>query len=253
MKTLRDTWLVYQRAFGQSMRNPMWVFIGLLQPIFYLVLFGPLLTKITGTPGFGGDNSYAVFVPGLLIQLAFFGAIFVGFGLLDEIRHGVIERMRVTPVSRLALLLGRALRDLTVGAVQALILLLIALPFGLRASAGGAVIAFALVLVIGLACSAGSYAVALLLNDQESFASLLNGLALPLLLLSGVLLPLSLGPGWLRRVAEVNPLSYAVDASRTLFTGTMWDASVARGVAVTAAAALLAVWWAARAFGRSAA
>src|SRR6266852_8599731 len=106
MNLARDTWLVFGRYLEIFLRNPVWVIIGVVQPALYLVLFAPLLESIAKSPGFPAGGAYNVFVPGLLIQLGLFGASGVGFGLIAELRSGVIERMRVTPVSRFALLLG---------------------------------------------------------------------------------------------------------------------------------------------------
>ena len=113
---------MFQRYLFVFLRNPAWVVIGVLQPVLYLVLFAPLLKSLTETPGFPSGGAYNVFVPGLLIQLGLFGASGVGFGLIAELRAGVIERFRVTPVSRFALLLGRSLRDILTLVVQSLIL-----------------------------------------------------------------------------------------------------------------------------------
>lgn len=77
-------------------------------------------------------GAWNVFVPGLLVQIALFSGAFAGFGLVAQIRTGVIERLRVTPVGRVALLFGFALRDVTILVVQALILILISIPLGLR-------------------------------------------------------------------------------------------------------------------------
>ncbi len=121
MRLIRDTWLQFHRAMWLTLHNPVWVFVGLTQPILYLVLFAPLLNSLTG-PGMSQDGAFNLFVPGLLIQLGLFGAAFVGFGLIEEMREGVIERMRVTPTSRLAMLLGRAGRDVTITLVQGALL-----------------------------------------------------------------------------------------------------------------------------------
>src|SRR3954454_11099812 len=134
MQTARETGVVFRRAMRLSLRNPVWVILGLTQPILYLALFGPLLEKVAqGTPGFPAGDAWRVFVPGLLVQLGIFGAAFVGFGLLAEVRSGVVDRMRVTPASRLALLLGRVLRDVVVLFVQGVILAACAELFGLDA------------------------------------------------------------------------------------------------------------------------
>ena len=103
MKLALDTWLVFGRYFGLFIRNPAWVALGVLQPVIYLVLFGPLLKSISSVQGFPPGGAYNVFVPGLLVQLGMFGAAGVGFSLIAELRAGVIERLRVTPVSRVSL------------------------------------------------------------------------------------------------------------------------------------------------------
>ena len=129
---LLQTWVVFQRAMRQLLRNPVWVFFGLTQPILYLALFGPLLKNVNGG-GLGGNASWLIFVPGLLLQLCIFTGGFAGFGIIQELREGVVERQRVTPAPRSALILGRSLcQTVTVGA-QSLLLVLVAIPFGLHA------------------------------------------------------------------------------------------------------------------------
>src|SRR5947209_11424726 len=125
MKLLRDVWLVFGRYFSIFMRNPAWVVIGVVQPALYLLLFAPLLKSIAAVPGFPRGGAYNVFVPGLLIQLGLFGASGVGFPLIAELRAGVVERFRVTPVSRVAMLPGRALRDVVALLIQSVLLLVV--------------------------------------------------------------------------------------------------------------------------------
>src|SRR5256885_16063057 len=226
MQIIRDTWLVFQRYFGLYLRNPTWIAIGVLQPVLYLTLFAPLLKSIAAVRGFPAGGAYNVFVPGQLIMLGLFGASGVGFGLIAELRLGVIERFRVTPVSRFALLLGRTLRDILIMVAQALILILLALPFGLSIHPLGIGLMLALLALLGLMMTPVSYAVALWLRSEDSFAPLIFSVSLPLLLLSGVLLPLSFAPSWLRAIAAANPLAYAVDASRAIFNNQLGDPSI---------------------------
>jgi ABC-2 type transport system permease protein len=251
MKTLRDIWLVFLRYWGIFLRNPAWVAIGVLQPVLYLVLFAPLLKSIASVQGFPPGGAYNVFVPGLLIQLGMFGAAGVGFSLIAELRAGVVERFRVTPVSRLALLLGRALRDILMLLMQATILIVLSLPFGLNIHFTGVLVVLGLVGLLGLLMASISYACALWLKSEDSFAPLIFTATLPLLLLSGVLLPLTLAPGWLRNIAAANPLSYAVDAARAVFNDHLGDVSVEKGVLITAVLAVFAVAIAVRSFGRA--
>src|ERR1700687_2741729 len=205
------------RSFGLFTPTPAWVALGVLQPLLYLLLFAPLLKPLNGVPGFPSGGAYNVFVPGLLVQLGLFGAAGVGFSLIAELRAGVIERLRGTPVSRVALLLGRALRDIVSITVQSLILILLALPFGLSVNPLGVVVVLALIALIGLFTASISYAVALAVSDEGVYASIVFTASLPILLLSGVLLPLGFAPAWLRNVAALNPLSYAVDAAPAVF------------------------------------
>ncbi|MHB1501448.1 MAG: ABC transporter permease [Candidatus Dormibacteria bacterium] len=251
MKLLRDTWLVFQRYFSLFIHNPAWVAVGVLQPALYLLLFAPLLKSIVHLPGFPPGGAYNVFVPGLLVQLGIFGASGVGFSLISELRGGVVERLRVTPVSRLALLLGRALRDTLTLLLQSMILVLIGLPFGLSIQPLGMLMMLALIGLIGLLFASISYWLALVLKDENSFAPIIFTAALPLLLLSGVLLPMTLAPKWLQTVSTLNPLSHAVTAARSIFLGHLANATVLEGIVIVAVLALLAVAGAARAFSRA--
>jgi ABC-2 type transport system permease protein len=247
-----ETFIVFQRQMRILLRNPVWVFFGLTQPIIYLVLFGPLLKGVTGG-GLGGNASWKIFVPGLLLQLAIFGAGFAGFGIIQELREGVIDRQRVTPARRLSLILGRTLGNVVTIGVQGAVLILVALPFGLRASLSGIVSSVIIVCVLALGVSAASYAMGLILKDEDAFAPFIQGVSLPLLLLSGVLLPMSLAPSWLRHLSQINPLTHVVDATRALFRGDFGNGDVLWGIAVTIALAALLAAWGTRTFQRQSA
>jgi len=253
MRTLRDTWLIFQRSIVLTLRNPVWLVMGLMQPILYLVLFGPLLNGIAGMPGFPPGGAFNVFVPGILVMTAMFGSAFVGFGLCEEIREGVVERMRVTPMSRFAMLLGRSLRDVVFLLAQAVILVGLAVPFGLTIDAPGVLLSFGMLAMVGLVMSPISYALALRLGSEDALAPTINAIAVPLLLLSGVMLPMSLAPAWLRTLADLNPLYHAVSAIRDLFGARFGDPEVATGLVILAVLAAVSMWVGARSFSRAAA
>ena len=251
---LRDTWIIFSRSMRLSVRNPIWVVIGLTQPILYLALFGPLLKQVvSSTPGLPPGDAWQIFVPGLLVQLGIFGAAFVGFGLIAEYRAGVIERQRVSPASRIALLAGRVLRDVIVLLVQAILLTLVAIPFGLRAPVGGVILAIVVVAGLGAAFASLSYAAALRLKSEDALAPLFNGLAIPVLLLSGILLPMSLAPLWLRRVSDVNPLKHVVDGVRAFFTGDITSSAGFWGLVSTIGLVVVGVWFGTMTFRRESA
>ena len=253
MRTIRDTWLIFERSIVLSLRNPVWVIMGILQPILYLLLFGPLLTNIAKMPGFPPGGAFNVFVPGILVMTALFSSAFVGFGLCDEMREGVVERMTVTPMSRVAMLVGRSMRDVVLLLGQGLILVGLAIPFGLEINLGGVAIAFAMLALIGFMMSPVSYTLALVLKSEDALAPVVNGLALPLLLLSGVMLPMSLAPDWLQTLAKINPLYHAVAAIRALFNANFGDGEILVGLAVLVVLAVATITLGARSFARSAA
>ena len=199
--------------------------------MLYLALFGPLLKPLAAQ--IGTANAYTFFVPGLLIQLGLFGALFAGFGLVSEWREGVIEAERVTPANRAALLFGRVLRDLSLLLVQGIVLIALGFAFGMRGSILGMILGLVLILLLGGACSAASYALALTLKSEDALAPILNSIALPVLLLAGILLPISIATGapqWLVTVSDFMPIKYLVNALRDLFVGhvftitTLWGA-----------------------------
>ena len=247
-----ETFLVFQRQMRILLRNPVWVVFGLTQPIIYLVLFGPLLKDVTGG-GLGGDDSWRIFVPGLLMQLAIFGAGFAGFGIIQELREGVIDRQRVTPARRLSLILGRTLSSMVTIGVQAVVLVLVAIPFGLDPSWDGVAASIVLICVLAIGISAASYAMGLILKDEDAFAPFIQGVSLPLLLLSGVLLPMSLAPAWLETASQINPLTHVVDGTRSLFRGDFGDTDVLLGAAIALALSGLLAWFGARVFQRQSA
>lgn len=246
MTFFRDTWLIFSRSMILSVRQPLWVVIGLMQPILYLVLFGPLLQQVANTPGFPPGNAWAIFVPGLLVQLGIFGGLFVGFGLIAEWRAGVIERQMVTPASRIALIAGRTLRDVVVIVVQAIVLIGAALLFGLRASVFALVLALVLIGLLGAAFSFISNAIGMATKSEDSLAPLVNALALPILLLSGILLPMSLAPRWLQLVSDFNPFKHIVDALRAVFRGEFSAPIVWIGAALAIALVIIGAWVGAR-------
>jgi ABC-2 type transport system permease protein len=244
MKLLNDVRLLWWRRMMETLRQPVWVFIGLSTPLFLLTLFAPLLKSLAGGPGFPSGSVLDVFVPGILVLMAFYAGIGSGWIVIQELGTGVIERLRVTPASRFALVLGTSLRDVVMLVVPSLIVVLVAIPFGFHPHWGGLAVLLALLALLVAATSAGSNALGMQLREVGSLAAVVNGLNLPLLLLSGVMLPLSLAPAWMRGLAHVNPLYYAVEASRSVAASDVATWAVAQAFLVIGVLAIVASWWA---------
>jgi ABC-2 type transport system permease protein len=235
MEIISDTFLIFQRYMRQAFRNPVFMVFGLIQPVLYLCLFAPLLTRFTGQAGFPEGDSWQFYIPGLLVQLGLLGTTFAGFGLIGEWRMGIFERMRVTPVSRTALLLGRVFRDVFVALLQALVLIVAGFAFGLRAPVLGILIGLFFVGMIAISAASLSYSAALTLKSEDAFAPLLNIFYVPLFLLTGILLPMSLAPDWLNWLSRLNPLRYILDAMRDAYLGHYWTTTVLIGTVIALA------------------
>jgi ABC-2 type transport system permease protein len=224
-----DTMTVLVRELRPVLRNPFSVIFSMVQPLFFLSLFGPLLISISGG---STEEVLQTFVPGILVMSALFAASTTGANLLMEIQSGSHERMLVTPLSRSSLLVGRALKEVVPLVAQASIIVLAVIPFGFRLEPVGAVIGLLVLAAFGVGLGALSYTLALAVKSEDwIFWSVQQTLIFPLLLLSGMLLPIEDGPGWLRFLSKFNPLTHIVDAERRLFDGDLVDVHVAYGVA----------------------
>ncbi|MCA0456544.1 MAG: ABC transporter permease [Chloroflexi bacterium] len=242
-KLIRDTRLVFGRSLQVSLRNSVWLIIGLFQPLLYMLLYAPLLDSMIP-----GGKALQTFTPGLLTMMAMLGPAFAGFKLIDDLRAGVVERLRVTPVSRMALLLGPVLVDVLLLLVQVTLLQIVAFAMGLRIDISGIVVAFVLISLIGMGMAAMSYGVALVIRDEGGIAATFNFLTQPILLLSGILIPLTFAPTLIKTIASINPFSHVVDATRALFDGRMGDPSIVPAFGLMIVMVAIFTVWASRMF-----
>ncbi|MFI6165576.1 ABC transporter permease [Nocardia sp. NPDC051052] len=235
---VQDTGTITVYEFRRSLHSPAWVIFGVLQPILWLLLFAPMLRNVF--PG----NSLQIFAPGMLFLVVIYGNLYQGFDLVAAMRAGVLERLAVTPASRSSLLLGRLLRDAVVTLLQGILMMAAAWLMGMHASIGGVALTLVLIMLVGMWGAALSYGLALRIRDESGLASSVGFLALPLMLISGVILPFSLAPGWLQGLAHVNPFYYVVEAGRHLFAGQFDDGFVPLAFALTIGITALTLAWA---------
>ena len=250
MKTATDTRLLFNRFALQMLRNPVWLFVGFSTPILYLVLFTPLLKHLSNG-GVGSQQVLDVFLPGILALLAFASGSASGFSTIFELQSGVIERFRVTPASRFAILMGPILSGLVMMLVFDAVVVGVGAGFGFNIDAGGLVVLGVLLALLMVMMAAFSVATELITKDISSFAAVINGINLPVLLLAGVLLPISLGPLWMRVLAHFNPLYYLVEAARALAVGSYGSSAVWQAFAVLVPLCALVLAWATRVFQRA--
>ena len=237
MSTATDTYNVLVRELRPMTRDPFSLIFSLLQPLVFLGLFGPLLVASSGQPV---GETLQSFVPGILVMIALFGTGTTGSNLLYEMQTGSHERTLVAPLSRSSLLVGRALKEMVPIIVQACVIALVTIPFGFTVNPVGLALGLILLAVFGLGFGALSYSLALASrNNDWMFWGIQQATLFPLMILSGMLLPLDNAPGWMQVAAAVNPISYVVSAERALLAGDLGSMAVVWGF--VAAAVLAAI------------
>lgn len=234
---VRDSWNVLLRELRPLVRDPFTIIFSLVQPLVFLGLFGPLLIGQSGAPV---GETLQWFVPGILVMIVLFGTGVVGSNLQYEMMTGSHERTLVAPLARSSLLIGRALKEVAPIIVQALLITAIAAPFGFALNVPGLLAGVVLLAVFGVGLGSLSYALALAAKGRDwLFWGVQQTLIFPLMILSGMLLPLDAGPGWMQAVAAVNPVNWVVQAERALLAGDFANPAVAAGwVSALALAAL---------------
>lgn len=238
MSTLvTDTNVVLQRELKPMVRDPFSVVFSLIQPLVFLGLFGPLLDQVSGLEG---DSALQWFVPGIIVMSALFATSMTGSNLQMEMQTGSHERMLVAPLYRSSLLVGRSLKEIVPVVLQAALIVLVTLPFGFRLEPVGAVLAVAIIATFGVGLGSLSHALAVASKGEDwIFWTVQQTFLFPLMLLSGMLLPIDGGPGWLQTASKFNPLTYVVEASRALFDGRIAEVAVLQGVVAAVAVCAL--------------
>ena len=228
---LGDTWNVTVRELRPVLRQPASVLL----------------------PEVEHGSALQWFVPGIVTMTALMSASFTGANLTAEIQSGSHERLLVSPLRRSALLVGKAMREVVPLLLQTLIILAAVSPFGFDLHVAGVVVGVLLLVPFTIGLGALSLALALAAKDQDWILWTVQQTAIfPLLLLAGVLLPLDGAPGWLRLLADLNPMSYVVDAERALFSGSFPVETVAAGLGASVVVAGLGLMVGVRTMNRAA-
>lgn len=215
MSFASDSYHLFVRWMKKLVRNPILVFFSLFQPIIFLVLFTQLFSAVGSLFG----TNYTVFATaGIVLQNAFSSAFQSGTAVVDDIRSGFLAKMLSTPVNRSAILFGRILSDIFRVVVQTVIILGLAYVLGVYPKTGplGYLIVIFTVAFFGLAWSGISLALGLKTRSAETVFGIAGFLTFPLLFMSTALFRQDFMPPWMQNVSQYNPISFAVNAMRTV-------------------------------------
>jgi ABC-2 type transport system permease protein len=240
------------RSVRNLIRIPVFLFITLIQPMFWLLLFGKLFGSVVQIPGFDSSGTYLEYLtPGVIAMTALFSAMWAGTVYVDDMQRGVMDRLLASPVSRGAMMNGTLAYQSLTSIVHTAIVLGVAWLAGARFDGGvtGVAVTLLAAILLTVICAALSNAIALMARSQEALIGISQLLSLPATFLSSAVMDPSLAPQWMQTIAKYNPLDWAVVASReTLLGSPDWGAVWPRLLALAVLAVVMA-WTATRTFG----
>lgn len=213
----RQTFAITEADMRKLKHDPYELFTRMIQPSIWLLIFGQAMARIR--PMTSNGMPYLDFIaPGILAQSVLFIAIFYGIALIWERDMGVLHKILVTPAPRSALVLGRALAAGIRSLSQIVIIYIICLFLDINLKWGFFALlgVVATVLLGGAIFSTLSLIVASIVKKRERFMGIGQVLTMPLFFASNALYPLELMPHWIKIISYINPLTYLVDALRTL-------------------------------------
>ena len=226
-----------RRSVRRTIRQPANIAFALIFPLLLLAVNSGGLRSVTNLPGFPTDNYLDFFIAFTFVQGALFATINSGTDLAKDIQTGFLNRLALTPLRRAGLLAGHLAGAVFMGAVQALVYLCVGLAEGVRIEAGfpGALVILALAALITLGFAALGTFLALRTGTGEAVQGMFP-LFFILLFLSSMALPRNLiETDWFREIATYNPVSYMIEAIRSLIIEG-WNAeALALGFGITAA------------------
>jgi len=246
---ISETWQLMVRDLKKWYRTPAWMAASLVQPVLWLALFGNAFNLASMIPGagagkailqsdFGGASKYITFLTGgMLCFLVVTGAMWAGGPLVMDRSLGYLNKLLAAPISRTAVTLSLLLSNVVKGIMLSAILLVVALalPGGLVLGAGFGVLdllgIFAALALLGVGFLWLFMVIAVRATKFETLAAIGSTLGLPLLFASSALLPVTSMPGWLRSIADVNPISKAAEIIRYLIIQGSLSSSAAAAVA----------------------
>ena len=191
-----DTWYLFNKYMRITLRMPMWALFTIVQPLIWLLIFGQLFKNMASMPGFPQGRYMDFFLPGAVIMTVLFGTSWSGVSLLREINYGTVEKMLVTPVSRISIVMSRVIHSAVTVIIQCIIILIVALIFGASvAGFKGALLSLIVVFLLSIGFSGISNGLAIWLKREEPLVIIGNMMTLPLMFLSSAMVPKSFMPG----------------------------------------------------------
>jgi ABC-2 type transport system permease protein len=184
--------------------------------LFWLVIGSGFGTSFRSGQAAGQQHYLDYFYPGALIMIVLFTSIFTMMSVIEDRKEGFLLSVLVAPVPRSSIVLGKVLGGTTLAAVQGLIFLAFAPLVGVHLTVASFLLVAVVVFLVSFSLTALGFAIAWPMDSTQAFHAIINLFLIPLWLLSGALFPLAGASGWIRLLMRINPLTYGVEALRSL-------------------------------------
>ena len=215
-ETYRGIWVVAFRELLHFISDRTRIISSLMFPLMFLVVFGAGFSRIVG--GLAGGVDFIHFVyPGIVAMTVLTSSLLSGTSVVVDREHGFLKEVLVAPLSRVGIILGKALGGSLTSLSQGIVMLAIAPIIGLSITPLLIVKLLPTLLILSLSLSGLGILMATRMHSQQGFQFLMQLIVFPLMFLAGVFFPVDGVPVWLQVVAKVNPLTYGVDAIRQIF------------------------------------
>ncbi|MGQ4892813.1 MAG: ABC transporter permease [Candidatus Njordarchaeia archaeon] len=231
----------FYREIKRFLRAKSRIIGSIIQPIFWMIFFGVGWSSAFKVGGraltFGGISYLDYLIPGVIMMTVFFSGFFAGITVIFDRDFGFLKEVLVAPAPRWASLLGRSLGSATVSLIQGLLILAIGFPLAPNIAIANVYLVLIAAFLVSLSFTGLGILLALKITSHEGFQLIVNLLGMPILFVSGVFYPIDTMPEWMKMLAYINPLTYAVDISRYALVGTssfnIWlDFGVLLGITV---------------------
>jgi ABC-2 type transport system permease protein len=219
---MRGVYIIWYRDILRFSRDRSRIVASMGQPLLFLVVFGGGLSASLGagvTQQLGNVSYVRFLYPGIISMAVLFTSIFSAISIVWDREFGFLRELLVAPVSRAAVVLGKALGGSTIAMFQGAILLVLAPIIGVSLNPLLVLELLALMFLMAFAITSLGILVASRLTTMESFQMLINFFVMPMFFLSGAFFPLRGLPGWMSALTRMDPVAYGVDPMRRALLG----------------------------------
>ncbi len=225
----------FERDLKRWIRGRVTVFSSLVMPAAWLIFVG-LALPIRFT------NNYLEFItPGILVMTMLFASLQGGNLMIFDKILGFLNKFLALPSERESILFSKILFITFRGMIQSTVILSLAILLGVSVKPITIILLYLVLFIFGVLFSSISTTIALIVDDHDGYAAINSMISMPLFFTSSALMPYEEMPQWLRVIAHINPVSYAIDATRALFAGNLMITKIAELVLMAMIVLMLSI------------